>query len=175
METFMKFIALVSGLFFVAGHAMAAVKTCQTAAEINAHVETTAPEEFCFHKVENPAVGLASGEAIPAERQLAPNLEVAFLNTEKNFADAQISCTSLGADWHGPASNNHYAAPRAIDNSNSLEAVGEYFSGTTRNWFWSFSDFSGNPYYAWIVNLAYGSTNYDSNENGSDNVVCVTP
>ena len=84
----MKLIALASGLFFVAGNAMAAVKTCQTAAEITAHVETTAPEEFCFHKVDNPAVGRATGLAISRDMQLALNLEVAFLNTEKNFKDA---------------------------------------------------------------------------------------
>lgn len=86
----MKLIALVaaSGLFFISGNAMAAGKTCQTAAEIKAHVETTAPEDFCFHKVENPAVGMATGLAISAGMQLAPNLEVAFLNTEKNFKDA---------------------------------------------------------------------------------------
>ncbi len=59
----MKLITLVSGLFFVAGNAMAAVKTCQTAAEIAAHVETDAPEEFCFHKVVDPTVELATGYA----------------------------------------------------------------------------------------------------------------
>ena len=94
----MKLIGLFSGLFFVAGNGMAAVKTCQTAAEIKAHVETPAPEEFCFHKVENPAVGLASRHAISEDMQLAPNLEVAFLNTPKNFDGAQESCASLGAE-----------------------------------------------------------------------------
>ncbi len=78
----MKLIALVSGLFFVAGNAMAAVNNCQTAGEIKAHVETTAPEEFCFHKVENPTAGLASGKAIPGlssnDEQFTRELQRAF-------------------------------------------------------------------------------------------------
>jgi len=170
----MKLIALASGLFFVASNAMAAVKTCQTAAEIKSHVETSAPEEFCFHKVENPAVGLASGRAILPDMQLAPNLEVAFLNTQKNFADAQASCASLGAGWHAPASSKEYADPRATDNSNSAEAVGEYFAGTTRRWFWSSSTVSDDTNGAWGVGLADGNTASDGKDY-SLNVVCVRP
>ena len=170
----MKLITLVSGLFFVAGNAMAAVKTCQTAAEIKAHVETEAPDEFCFHKVENPAVGLASRHVISEDMQLAPNLEVAFLNTVKNFADAQTSCASLGAGWHAPASNGQYATPRATDNSNSAEAVGEYFDGTTLRWFWSSSTVSYITDGAWDVSLAYGFTNFSDKVN-SNYVVCVRP
>jgi hypothetical protein len=171
----MKLIALVSGLFFVAGNAMAAVKTCQTAAEIKAHVETTAPEEFCFHKVENPAVGLASGDAISADMQLAPNLEVAFLNTRKNFADAQASCASLGAGWHAPASNNVDALLRASDNANSLEALGKYFLGTTYRWFWSSSTVSYSTDSAWGVYLAYGTTGTGYYKYYIHDVVCVRP
>ena len=170
----MKLIALVSGLFFMTSNAMAAVKTCQTAAEIKSHVETSAPEEFCFYKVENPTVGLVTRHVISEFMQLAPNLEVAFLNTRKNFDDAQASCASLGAGWQAPASNNQYADPRANDNSNSLEAVSEYFSGTTRNWFWSSSTVSYDTYYAWYVNLGYGYTN-NNYKNSSDYVVCVRP
>ena len=170
----MKLIALVSGLFFVAGNAMAAVKTCQTAAEITAHLLTSAPEKFCFHKVVDPTVGLATGKTIPTFNQLMPNLEVAYLNTHKNFDGAQASCASLGAGWHAPASNNLNADPRANDNSNSLEAVSEYFSGTTRNWFWSSSTVSYDTYYAWYVNLGYGYTN-NNYKNSSDYVVCVRP
>jgi len=170
----MKLIALLSGLFFAAGNAMAAVKTCQTAAEIKTHVETSAPEEFCFHKVENPAVGLASGRAILPEFQLAQNLEVAFLNTEKTFDGAQVSCAGLGAGWHAPASYIQNADPRANDNSNSLQAVGEYFSGASRRWFWSSSTVSDVTRYAWYVYLANGYTG--SNFKGSSYyVVCVRP
>lgn len=174
----MKLIALVSGLFFVAGNAMAAVKTCQTAAEIKTHVETDAPEEFCFHKVVDPTVGLASGEDIFEDMQLAPNLEVAFLNTRKNFAHAQTSCTSLGAGWHAPASNEQYATPQAADNTSSLEAVGMYFKWATRTyfWFWSSSTVSYLTDFAWYVNLAYGWTYYDYyHKNYSNGVVCVRP
>jgi hypothetical protein len=170
----MKLIGLLSGLFFVTGNAIAAVKTCQTAAEIKAHVETTAPEEFCFHKVTDPTVDLASGDAISADMQLAPNLDVAFLNTEKNFVDAQASCASLGAGWHGPASNNDNADPRATDNSNSLEAVGEYLKKTVSPWFWSSSTVSGNTDTAWRVLLANDYVGL-SLKNYSYYVVCVRP
>ena len=159
----------------MAGNAMAAVKTCQTADEIKAHVETDAPEEFCFHKVVDPTVGLASGEDISEDMQLAPNLDVAFLNTRKNFADAQTSCTSLGAAWHAPASNEQYAAPQAADNTNSLEAVGEYFHRVNTNLYcWSSSTVSGNPDYAWDVLLAFGDTG-KTTKYYSDFVVCVRP
>ena len=171
----MKLFALLSGLFFVAGNAMAAVKTCPTAAEIKTHVETTAQEEFCFHKVENPAVGLASGDAISADMQLAPNLEVAFLNTRKNFGDARASCATIGAGWHAPASNNVDALPRASDNANSLEAFGKYFLGTTYRWFWSSSTVSYNTDSAWVVGLANGYPYYISPKNYSNYVVCVRP
>jgi hypothetical protein len=176
METFMKLIALVSGLFFVTGNAMAAVKTCQTADEINAHVETTAPEEFCFHKVVDPAIGLYHGMAIPSFYQLMPNLEVAFLNTKKNFDEAQTSCDGLGAGWHAPASSSSDpgATPRANDNSNSLEGVGSYFKGTVRQDFWSSSSFSYNTYGAWYVGLSAGITYYNDKYD-SYNVVCVRP
>ena len=172
----MKLIALLSGLFFVAGSAMAAVKTCQTAAEIKAHVDVDnpAPEEFCFHKVENPAVDLATGKAIPGFNQLMPNLEVAFLNTYKNFDPAQASCASLGAGWHAPASNKLDALPRASDNTNSLEAVGEYFRNTADPWFWSSSTVSSYTSDAWYVYLGYGSTNSGS-KHSRTYVVCVRP
>jgi hypothetical protein len=174
----MKLIALVSGLFFVAGNAMAAVKTCQTAAEINAHVETSAPEEFCFHKVENPAVGMATGIGISADMQLAPNLEAAFLNTYKDFDGAQASCASLGAGWHAPASSKLDADPRANDNRNSLEAMGKYFHGvpTTHQYtfFWSSSTVSNRTRSAWGVNLAIGLA-FTNSKGYSNNVVCVRP
>jgi hypothetical protein len=172
----MKLIALLSGLFFVAGNAMAAGKTCQTAAEIKAHVETDAPEEFCFHKVENPAVGLACGQEIFEDMKLAPNLEVAFLNTEKKFDGAQESCASLGAGWHAPASNDLYADPRADDNSNSLEAVGEYLVGTRLSTFlWSSSTVSTSTYNAWYVPLSpLPHPNYYY-KHSKFNVVCVRP
>ena len=170
----MKLIALASGLFFVAGNAMAAVKTCQTAAEIKMHIETNAPEEFCFHKVVDPKVSLVVGRAISADMQLAPNLEVAFLNTYENFDGAQASCAGLGAGWHAPASNRQDADPRASDNTNSLEAEGEYFSGATRYWFWSPSTVSDYAYLAWYVEFADGDTT-DSGKSSSYYVVCVRP
>ena len=136
----MKLIAIVavSGLFLAAGNAMAAVKTCQTPAQILAHMDYHTPVEFCFHKVENPMVGLESGKAIPRFNQLMPDLEVSFLNARKSFDEAQASCASLGAGWHAPASNKRRADPRATNNSNSLEAVGEYFSGRGA-YYWSSS------------------------------------
>ncbi|MEI6398443.1 MAG: hypothetical protein WCO71_06715, partial [Pseudomonadota bacterium] len=148
----------------------------QTAAEIEAYVENSEPEEFCFNKVVDPTVGLASGDAISADMQLAPNLEVAFLNTRKNFYDAQASCASLGAGWHAPASNGQYAAPQAADNTSSLEAVGMYFMGATSTnfWFWSSSTVSGSTGYAWDVYLADGFTG-NNGKNRSNNVVCVRP
>ncbi len=176
METFMKLIALVSGLFFVSGNAIAEVKTCQTAAEIKAHVETSEPEEFCFHKVVNPAIGLYYGRAIPSFYQLMPNREVAFLNTKKNFDEAQASCAGRGAGWHAPASSSSDpgATPRANDNSNSLEGVGSYFKATVDQYFWSSSSFSYNTYGAWYVSLSTGSAYYNDKYD-SYNVVCVRP
>jgi len=175
LETFMKLLALLSGLFFVAGNAMAAVKTCQTAAEIKTHVETEAAEEFCFHKVENPAIGPATGNAVSEDMQLAPNLQVAFLNTEKNFDDAQVSCASLGAGWHAPASSNLYDAdPRATDNSNSAEAVSEYFAHLTNSLLWSMSMVSGTTYGALCINLGLGGIG-NSSKRFSYYVVCVRP
>ena len=72
------------------------------AAEIKANLETSAPEEW-FQKVVDPTFGLVSGKAISADMQLAPNLELGFLNSVKKFADTQASCGDLGAGWHAPA------------------------------------------------------------------------
>jgi hypothetical protein len=102
------------------------------------------------------------------------NLEVAFLNTKKNFEDAHALCESLGAGWHAPASNSPYADPRANDSNHSLEALGEYFKGTTPFWFWSSSSVSSNTSYAWYVSMAYGGT-YGYPKYTSNNVVCVRP
>jgi hypothetical protein len=170
----MKLMALISGLFFVAGHAMAAVKTCQTAAEIKAHVETPAPEDFCYHRVLDPTVDLVSAKTIPTFNQLKSNLEVAFLNTKRDFDGAQASCASIGDGWHAPASNNWNVSPRANDNSNSLEAVGEYFKRFIGWSIWSSSTVSDSTYNAWGVYLAGGYTYYGSKTN-SFNVVCVRP
>ena len=107
-----------------------------------------------------------------------PNLEVAFLNIRKNFNGAQASCAGFGAGWHAPASIHFNANPRATDNSNSLEAVGEYFhDGVTTSryhYFWSSSSVSNDTYYAWVVTLGYGYTS-NLHKAYSDNVVCVRP
>jgi hypothetical protein len=170
----MKLIALISGLFFVAGHAMAAVRTCQTAAEIKAHVETPAPEDFCYHKVLDPTVDLVSAKTIPTFNQLKSNLEVAFLNTKRDFDGAQASCASIGDGWHAPASNNWNVSPRANDNSNSLEAVGEYFKRFIGWSIWSSSTLTSSRSNAWIVSLTYGYTS-TTNKDYSSYVVCVRP
>jgi hypothetical protein len=171
----MKLIALLSGLFFVAGNAMASVRTCQTAAEIKTHVETAAPEEFCFHKVVDPTVRLSSGKVIPGFNQLKADLEVAFLNAKENFDDTQVSCASLGAGWHGPASNWPGSDPHTNDNSNSAEAVGEYLRGTTnRFYFWSSSTDSEYSNIAFAVSLWFGTTGGLSKYSRL-NVVCVRP
>jgi hypothetical protein len=167
-------LATVSGLFFIAGNAMAKVKTCQTPTEIKVHINTSAADEFCFHRVVDPTVGLFSGKSISADRQLAPTLDVAFLNTEKYFDDAQALCGSLGVDWHAPESNKQTASPQAIDNTKSLEAVGEYFAGTTEGWFWSSSTVSTDTYRPWVVNLQNGYSDYFS-KNDRVNVLCVRP
>jgi len=151
--------------------------SCQAADEINTHVINAEhkAEAFCFHKVEHPAASLKAGEAISADMQLKHDLDVAFLNVEKNFDGAQASCTSLGAGWQAPLSNKQNATPRAADNSNSLEAVGQYFAGTTRNWLWSSSTVSVNGSGAWFATLWDGYT-YPSNfKHYSFDVVCVRP
>ncbi len=150
--------------------------SCQTADEILTHlINADHKAGFCFHKVEHPAVTLIGGEAISADMQLKQDLAVAFLNVSKNFDDAKASCASLGAGWHAPLSNNHYALPQAAGNSNSLEAVGSYFKGTTSNhWFWSSSTVSDATNDAWSVYLGNGYTNY-TNKLNSTNVVCVRP
>lgn len=139
----MKLIALASGLFFVAGNAMAAVKTCQTAAEINAHLESgDSPEEFCIHEVKNPTLGLVTRNSISALNQLNPSLQVAYLNKPKSFHDAQRACRDLGLGWHAPEhrfldeDNN----PTLPENGNVLEAIVEYFTGVVGSdnvWIWS--------------------------------------
>ena len=151
--------------------------SCQTDDEILTHLINAhhKGEAFCFHKVEHPAVTLIGGEAIAEYMQLMQDLAVAFLNVSKNFDDAKASCASLGAGWHAPLSNNHYALPQAAGNSNSLEAVGSYFKGTTSNhWFWSSSTVSDATNDAWSVYLGNGYTNY-TNKLNSTNVVCVRP
>ena len=62
----MKLIALVAvlGLFLVPDNATAAVKSCQSPAEIKAHLETNVSEEFCYHKVIDPTTGLVSGQSL---------------------------------------------------------------------------------------------------------------
>jgi hypothetical protein len=170
----MKLKVVFFGLFLVSGNAIAALKPCATVAEIDAHVKTPTPEGFCFHKVENPKVGLVSGRSIPGFNQLMPNLELAFLNTEKNFEEAGASCASLGAGWHAPVSSNQYANPRAKDNSNSLEAVGEYLTGSSYRYIWSSSTVSYNTTSAWDVNLADGTTD-SGNKYDPTSVVCVRP
>ena len=152
--------------------------SCQTAEEIDTHVTNAdhKAEAFCFHKVEHPAASLKAGQAISAVMQLKQDLDVAFLNVGKNFADAQTSCASLGAGWHAPLSRNYDAAPQAAGNSNSLEAVGLYFMGTTSNhWFWSSSTVSYTTNGAWLVHLARGTIWDLGSKDGSNGVVCVRP
>jgi len=130
------------------------------------------------YTVEHPAARLKDGQAIASDMQLKQGLDVAFLNRSKNFDDAQTSCASLGAGWHAPLSNIRGAAPRAWDNSDSLEAVGSYFkgSGGVYGWYWSSSTVSDNTFNAWLVNLAYGRANDDDgSKSNSLNVVCVRP
>ena len=194
MKVFM--LAGVSGLFFIGGNAMAEGKTCQTVAEIAAHFKPMSGDEyerpikgeFCFHKVVDPSVGLASGEAIAVDRQLAPNLEVAFLDVRKPFYEAQAACASLGADWHAPlseADGECGADPRATDSSSSLQAMGDYFKESvpwrTGSFFWSSSSvlpscsITRGPY-AWHVTLWHGYSSYgygNKNPGAINRVMCV--
>ena len=170
----MKLIAFVFGLFFVAGNAMAAVKTCQTPHEISFHLGYDATlGEFCFHKVVDPTVSL-TGKAIPSFNQLKPNLEVAFLNSKAEFTRAQEDCASLGADWHAPASSNYNAVPRALDNSDSIEAMIEYFQESTGEGFWSSSTVSVPrlTYNAWQFDFMLGAINM-RDKNTPATIVCV--
>lgn len=136
----MKFFILVaaSGLFFASGNVMAIETNCQTAAEIRRHVESDlASDEFCLHSVSDPTSSLVSDSPISPDLQLAPNLEVAFLNSQKAFGEARTACASLGSGWHRPASRHEEADPRAVDNSDSLEGLARYFIGLTFRSFWS--------------------------------------
>jgi hypothetical protein len=152
--------------------------SCQTADDIdthvtNAHHKATA---FCFHKVEHPAARLKDRQAIASDMQLKQDLDVAFSNVQKIFDDAQTSCASLGAGWHAPLSNNdQYATPQAASNSNSLEAVGRYFAGTTSNYFWSSSTVSVSTNDAMFVDLEDGFTHSYFYKDSSLKVVCVRP
>ena len=97
---------------------MAIETNCQTAAEIRRHVESDlASDEFCLHSVSDPTSSLVSDSPISPDLQLAPNLEVAFLNSQKAFEEARPACASLGSGWHRPASRHQEADPRAVDNS----------------------------------------------------------
>ena len=149
---------------------------CQTQTSIDPWIDHqfTKAEAFCFHKVEHPALSLKDGQAISADMQLKQGLDVAFLNVVKDFDGAQASCTSLGAGWHAPLSNNQQATPRAADNSNSLEAVGKYFVGISGQWFWSSSTVPGNTNTAWNVYLPSGRAAPDTKDY-SFLVVCVRP
>ena len=148
--------------------------SCQTAEEIKTHVINAdhKAEAFCFHKVEHPAVTLKGGQAIATDMQLKQGLDVAFLNVAKNFAYVQSACSSLGAGWHAPLSNNQNATQRAAGNSSSLEAVGVYFVSTTNGWFWSSSTVSDLPTNAWYAFLPAGYP-MDGSKLNSLSVVCV--
>ena len=150
--------------------------SCQTADEIDTHVTNAGhkAEAFCFHKVEHPAASLKEGLAIASDMQLKQDLDVAFLNVSKIFADAQTSCASLGAGWHAPLSNNQNATPQAADNSNSLEAMGKYFSGLSYKVAWSSSTVSDLAGWTWIVLFDNGLTGAIKKLN-SYGVVCVRP
>ena len=153
--------------------------SCQTADEINTHVTNVdrKAEAFCFHKVEHPAVSLSAGQAIATDLQLKQGLDMAFLNVVKDFDGAQASCTSLGAGWHAPLINNQDATPQAAGNSNSLEAVGSYFKGSSGLFSrssWSSSTVSSNTSSAWYVNLAAGNTSH-LGKYFRFAVVCVKP
>jgi len=182
----MKLITLVTAQvqLLVASNVMATVKNWQTAAEIKMHVKTSTADEFCFNKVENPGVSLFTGKVIPYIDQLKVNLEVAFLNTRKNFSDAQASCASLGYGWHAPASVSIDAYPQATNNTNSVEAVGSYFMGTTDQSFWSSSTVQA-PFllfedlfiihHLWSTFIAYGYPYGYYFKYFSNYVVCVRP
>ena len=154
---------------------------CQTADEIYAHVTNAdhKAEAFCRHNVEQPALSLKDGKAIATDMRLKQGLDVAFLNARKNFWYAQVSCASLGAVWHAPASNNNQAAPRAGDNSNSLEAVAKYFAGAATNGgFMSSSTLAYFPSISWDTGFGSdGTTNTCSPypKSYADYVVCVRP
>ena len=152
------------------------VHTCQTAAEIDEHQKNVdhKPFDFCIHKITNQSVGLVSSKPILVDKQLKSGLEVAFLNHAMNFADAQEACNALGAGWHAPANNSPRAVPKAADNSNSIESLGEYFRGASRDWFWSSSTISTNTNGSWYVDLGDGGT-YTANKDYQSFVVCVRP
>ena len=152
------------------------VHTCQTAAEIDEHQKNVdlRPFSFCIHKIKNPSVGLVSSKPILADKQLKSDLEVAFLNHATDFRDAQEACYPLGADWHTPASNSPRAVPQSADNSNSIESLGEYFRGASRDWYWSSSTVPSVTSHGWYVNLENGYT-FHTDKYDSLKVLCVRP
>jgi hypothetical protein len=79
--------------------------------------------------------------------------------------------------WHAPESNYEKAKPRAKVNSNSLEAVAEYFMHTTNYFIWSSStgptSFDGMTN-AYFIYLSSGFlTNW--HRNYKNYVACVRP
>jgi len=152
------------------------VQTCQTAAEIDEHQKNVdhKPFDFCIHKITNPSVGLVSNKPILADKQLKSGLEVAFSNHPMGFSEAQEACHPLGADWHTPASNSPRAVPQSADNSNSIESLGEYFRGASRDWFWSSSTVPSITSSGWYVSLENGYT-FHNYKYDNLSVVCVKP
>ena len=152
------------------------VHTCQTAAEIDEHQKNVdrKPFDFCIHKITNSSVGLVSNKPILVDKQLKSGLEVAFSNHPMGFSEAQEACHPLGADWHTPASNSPRAVPQSADNSNSIESLGEYFRGASRDWFWSSSTVPSITSSGWYVNLENGYTFYNYKYDNLS-VVCVKP
>jgi len=152
------------------------VHTCQTAAEIEEHLKNVNrdPADFCIHKIKAPSVGLVSKKRILADKQLKSGLEVAFLNRAMYFVEAQGACHELGADWHTPASNSPRAVPQSADNSNSIESLGEYFRGASRDWFWSSSTVPSDTSHGWYVSLENGYT-FHNYKYDNLSVVCVKP
>jgi len=152
---------------------------CQTAAKIKAHLAVTTPVTVCVHKVTNPSIALVSRKTITRFYQLAPNLQIAFLNTQKKYEAAQASCAKLGEGWHAPRSNSPYADPQATDNSNSLEAVSGYRFGLGNYDFWSSSastqmrtdEFAFETSFLWQDM----PPPYNSHKEDTNGVLCVKP
>ena len=152
---------------------------CQTAAKIKAHLAVTTPETVCVHKVTNPSIALVSRNPITRFYQLAPNLQIAFLNTQKKYKDAQASCAKLGEGWHAPRSNSPYADPQATDNSNSLEAVSDYLRDLGDYYFWSSSASTQmrTDEFAFATSFLWQDMPppYNSHKEDTNGVLCVKP
>lgn len=129
------------------------VKTCQTTADINSHVDIEGPklvldgkavsdlnERFCIHTVQDGTKRLADGAMLGSSSTddwnwVKDGLQIAVADIHSNgsgamnFYEAQIACASLtllNLNWSAPQSADAHWFPWVNDRTISIDSLGKY-------------------------------------------------